>query len=78
VLWLPNIQLEVVKDGDTRHSMIDCLAAAPALAKDLVVFESGDGVFCGGPAFAEPFVGAVFDDAAVRTAAWAAVRSLPR
>jgi hypothetical protein len=56
VLPLPDVDLEVVECGDAGDGVADRLAAASALAEDLVVFEPGDGVFCDGPSFTEPAV----------------------
>jgi hypothetical protein len=49
VLRLPDVDLEVVGCGDAGDGVVDRVAAASALAEDLVVFESGDGVFGDGP-----------------------------
>jgi hypothetical protein len=37
VLRLPDVELEVVECGDASDGVIDRIASAPALAKDLVV-----------------------------------------
>jgi hypothetical protein len=62
-------EFEVVERGGAGQGVVDRLAVASALAEDLVVFESGDGVFGTGASFAEPAVVPVADDAAVRAAA---------
>jgi hypothetical protein len=58
-----------VECGDAGDGVVDRGAAASALARDLMVFEAGDRVLCAGPAFAEPPVVPVADDAAVWPAA---------
>jgi hypothetical protein len=59
----------VVECGGAGDGVVDRGAASAALARDLVVFEAGDGVFCAGMAFAEPAVVQVFDDVPVGFAA---------
>jgi hypothetical protein len=72
-----------VECGDAGDGVVDRVAAASAWAQDLVVFESGDGVFCDGSVFTESAVVAVCDDAAAGPAAWrsdavaAAVAAVP-
>jgi hypothetical protein len=67
-----DVEFQVVECGDAGDGMVNAGASASALAEDLVVFEAGDGVFGDRSAFAEPAVGSVFDDAAVRSSARAA------
>jgi hypothetical protein len=55
---------------DAGDGVVDRVAAVSAWAENLVVLESGDGVFCRGPAFAEPAVAAVFGDAVAGPAVW--------
>jgi hypothetical protein len=80
VVWLLDVELEVVECGDACGGVVDRVAAASALAQDLVVFESGAGAFCDSSTFTEPAVVPVFDDAPTGPAAWRGVRmrSLPR
>jgi hypothetical protein len=62
-------EFEVVECGDAGDGVVDRGTAASALAEDLVVFESGDGVLGAGSAFAESAVVSVVDDASVGSAA---------
>jgi hypothetical protein len=72
VFWLPDVELEVVECGDAGDGVVDPLAAASALAEDLVDFEAGDGVFCDGAAFTETAAVSVCDDAPVGSSSWCA------
>jgi hypothetical protein len=54
-----------VECGDAGDGVVDRSFAASALAEDLVVLESGDGVFGSGPAFPKSAMVPVSGDAAV-------------
>ncbi|MGW9030828.1 hypothetical protein ACWGQ5_43580 [Streptomyces sp. NPDC055722] len=78
MFWLPDVELEVVECGDAGDGVVDPLAAASALAEDLVDFEADDAVFCDGAAFTETAVVSVFDDASSGPRRGVRMRSLPR
>ncbi|MEU6325347.1 hypothetical protein, partial [Streptomyces sp. NPDC047009] len=59
-----------MKRRDAGDGVVDGVAAAAALPQDLMVFEACDGVFGYCSPFPEPFVGPIFDDAAVWSATW--------
>nr|WP_240316609.1 hypothetical protein [Mycobacterium persicum] len=65
---------EVPESSDDLEVLVDGVAVAAALSKDLPVFESGDDMFDAGSDFAVRSVGVVADDESGVVACWAVDR----